>query len=53
MQEDWNGLPFPSLGYLSDPGIKFTSPAWQADFLPSEPSGKPPGDTVNTRVIFM
>ena len=40
-QEYWNGLPFPSPGYLSDPGIKPRSPALQADALPSEPPGKP------------
>ena len=40
-QAYWNGLPFPSPGDLSDPGIKPTSPALQADSLPSEPSGKP------------
>ena len=27
---------------LPDPGIKLTSPALQADSLPSEPPGKPP-----------
>ena len=35
------GLPFPSPGDLSDPGIKPASPALQADSLPTEPSGKP------------
>ena len=40
MQEHWGGLPFPSLGDLSDPGIEPGSPALQADYLPSEPSGK-------------
>ena len=32
-QEYWNGLPFPSPGDFPDPGIKPTSPAWQADSL--------------------
>ena len=32
-QEHWNGLPFPSLGDLSDPGIELSS-ALQADSLP-------------------
>ena len=41
-QEYWSGLPFPSLGDLSDPGIEPGSPALQADYLPSEPPGKPP-----------
>ena len=40
-QEYWSGLPNPSPGDLSDPGIKPKSPAWQADSLPSEPPGKP------------
>ena len=35
------GKPFPSLGDLSNPGIKPRSPALQADFLPAEPLGKP------------
>ena len=36
-QEYWSGLPFPSPGDLSDPGIKpmsLASPAWRADSLP-------------------
>ena len=43
-QEYWNGLPFPSLGYLPDPGIEPRSPAFQIIFclsylgsLPSVP----------------
>ena len=40
-QEYWSGLPFPSLGDLPDPGIEPGSPALQADYLPSEPPGKP------------
>ena len=40
-QEYWSGLPFPSLGDLSDPGIEPRSPVLQADTLTSEPSGKP------------
>ena len=40
-QEYWNGLPFPSPGDLSDPGIEPRSPALQADALTSEPPGKP------------
>ena len=40
-QECWSGLPFPSPGDLSDPGIEPESPALQADALPSEPPGKP------------
>ena len=40
-QEYWSGLPFPSPEDLPDPGIKLTSPALQADPLPSEPPEKP------------
>ena len=36
----WSGLPFPSPG---DPGIELGSHALQADALPSELPGKPPG----------
>ena len=39
-QEHWSGLPFPSPGDLSDPGIEPGSPALQADSLPTEPPGK-------------
>ena len=40
-QEYWSGQPLPSPGHLPDPGIKPTSPALLADFLPSESPGKP------------
>ena len=40
-EEYWNGLPFPSPGDLSNPGIEPGSPALQADSLPAEPPGKP------------
>ena len=39
-QEYWDGLPFPSLGDLPDPGIKPTSPL-QADSLPLSRQGNP------------
>ena len=39
-QEYWSGLPCPSPGDLSNPGIGLGSPALQSDSLPSEPSGK-------------
>ena len=39
-QEYWSGLPFPSPGYLPNPGIEPGSLALQADALPSEPPGK-------------
>ena len=40
-QEYWSGLPFPSPGYLPDPGIKPRCPALRSDALPSEPPGNP------------
>ena len=39
--EYWSGLPFPSPGYLPNPGIEPRSPAWQADSLLTELWGKP------------
>jgi len=36
-QEYWSRKPFPSPEDLPDPGIKFVSPALQADSLLSEP----------------
>ena len=39
-QEYWSGLPFPSPGDLSNPGIEPGSPALQTDALPSEPLGE-------------
>ena len=40
-QEYWRGLPFPSPGYLPNPGIDPRSPTLQASSLPAEPQGKP------------
>ena len=40
-KEYWSGLPFPLLRDLPDPGIEPTSPALQANFLPTEPLRKP------------
>ena len=40
-QEYWSGLPFPSPGDLSDPGIKSMSPALAGRFFTTEPPGKP------------
>ena len=40
-QEYWSGLLCLPPGDLPDPGIKASSPALQADSLPSEPPGKP------------
>ena len=41
-QEYWSGLPFSSLGDLSDLGIKSGFPALRTDSLLSELPGKPP-----------
>jgi len=38
-QQYWSGLPFPSPGDLSDPGIEPRPPALLADALLSEPPG--------------
>ena len=46
-QEYWSGLPFPSPGVLSDPGIKARSPVLQADSLPPEPPGEAQDHTAN------
>ena len=43
-QECWSGLPFPSPGFLPDPGIKPTSPALWADSLPPNHQGSPTKD---------
>ena len=43
-QEFWSGLPLPSPGDLSKPGIKPVSPGsptLQVDSLPAEPQGRP------------
>ena len=40
-QEYWIGLPFPSPGYLPDPGMDPRSPSLQADTLSSKPPAKP------------
>ena len=39
--EYWSGLPFPSPGDLSNPGIELRSPTFQAEALTSEPPGNP------------
>ena len=48
--EYWSRLPFPSSRDLPNPGIKLSSPALQADSLPSEPQGKPQSCSL-TRVV--
>jgi len=42
-QEYWSGLPFPSPGDVSDPGIRPASPAWAGRFFTTEIPGKPNG----------
>ena len=49
-QEYWNGLPFPTPGYLPNPGIEPRSPALQADSLPTELQGKPHPDQCSNQV---
>ena len=50
-QEYWSGLPFPTLGDLSDPGIEPESPTLQADSLPSELPGKLPPLQIRMAII--
>ena len=40
-QEYWSGMPFPSPGYLPDPGIKPTSPARGSGFFTTKLPRKP------------
>ena len=43
-QESWSGLPFPTPGYLPEPGIEhasLASPALAGRFLITAPPGKP------------
>ena len=49
-QENWIGLPFPSPGDLSDPGIEPGSPALQTDSLPSEVKKRKSGQ--NCKVLL-
>ena len=43
-------MPFPSPGYLPDPGIEPGSPALQADSLLSELPGKPMSPLINHKI---
>ena len=45
----WSGEPFPFSSVSSNPGIEPRSPAWEADFFPAEPPGKP-GDLPGPRI---
>ena len=51
-QEYWSGLPFPSPGDLSDPGIEPGSPALEADALTSEPPGRQVADQERLETIL-
>ena len=52
-QEYLSGLPFPSLGDLSDPGIEPESPALAGGFFTTELPGKPmPTDVENLARYF-
>ena len=46
--EYWSGQPFPSPGYLPNPGIKPRSPTLQEDSLPAEPQRKPKNTGVDS-----
>ena len=39
-QEYWNRLPFPSPGYLPDPGIERAPPALAGGFFTTQPTGR-------------
>ena len=52
-QEYWSGLPFPTPGDLSNPGIEPgspMSPALQVDSLSTEPLGKSKGEMEVSKV---
>ena len=50
-QEYWSGLPFPSPGYLPNPGIKFASPALAGKFFSTELPGKPTSICTSTLIL--
>ena len=50
-QEYWSGVPFPSPGDLSDPGIGPVSLALAGKFFVTEPPGKPRGAGVFTAIL--
>ena len=51
-QEYWSGSPFPSSGYLLNPGIEPRSSALQADSLPSEPPPVFRSAVIETQLLF-
>ena len=52
-QEYWNGLPFPSPGDLSDPGLEPASPALAGDSLPLSHLGSPLIQLVSVIAAFV
>jgi len=52
-QEYWSGLLFPSPRDSPDPGIKPTSPAWQADSLPLSHQGSPYDPSIPLQGIYL
>ena len=52
-QKYWSGLPFPSPGDLTDPGMELRSPALQADALLSEPPGKIKIHNITSKTQYM
>ena len=51
-QEYWNGLPFPALGDLPNPGTEPpspVSPALAREFITTEPPGKPSVQCTNEK----
>ena len=51
-QENWSGLPYPSLEDLPDSGTKPRSPALQADVLWPEPPGVKLGEIISYHSCF-
>ena len=51
-EEYWSGLPFLSSGDHPDPGIKYWSPAWQADSLLIELREKSPPYLLSKSVLY-
>ena len=50
-QEYWSGLPFPTPGNRSDPGIEPSSPALAGEFFTTEPPGKPKDQGRQLRIL--
>ena len=50
-QKYWSRLPFPSPGYLPDPGIEPETPKLHADSLPIEPPGKPHDLNLHLKIL--